>query len=90
MPSLAASSSAFAGRARVVPSKLFVSGLFSSNQLEVFVASFVSAIWAVRSAANFEAERSSEVVLGAPFEDAVIMAVLRRRFVRRPSSSVDV
>ena len=75
----------------MVPSRVFASGFDSSNQLDVLVASFVSEIWAERSAANVEVERFSSVGgLGAVFEDAVTRAVLRRRLMRRPSSSVDV
>ena len=75
----------------MVPSRVFASGFDSSNQLDVLVASFVSEIWAERSAANVEVERfSSAEGLGAVFEAAVTRAVLRRRLMRRPSSSVDV
>ena len=62
---------------------------FSSNQLEVLVASLVSEMWAERSAANLLVAMSSAVVLGAAFELAVTMAVFLR-FTRRPSSSVEV
>ena len=90
MPSVEASSlSAFLGRDRVVPSRLFASGVDSSNQLEVLVASLVSEMWAERSAANLLIVRSSVVVLGAAFELAVTTTVFLR-FTRRPSSSVEV
>ena len=42
VPSVDASSSALVGRVRVVPSRLFASGVDSSNQFEVLVASLVS------------------------------------------------
>ena len=71
--------SAFVGRGRVVPSRDFASGVdFSSNQLEVLVASLVSEMWAERSAANLLMARSSVVVLGAAFELAVTIAVFLR------------
>ena len=95
MPSVvddgASSLSAFVGgRGRVVPSRVFASGVdVSSNQLEVLVASLVSEMWAERSAANLLVARSSVVGLGAAFELAVTMAVFLR-FIRRPSSSVEV
>ena len=90
MPSVDASSlSAFLGRDRVVPSRVFASGVDSSNQLEVLVASLVSEMWAERSAANLLMARSSVVVLGAALEVAVTIAVFLR-FTRRPSSSVEV
>ena len=88
------SSSVFTGRLRVVPSSDFASGAGSSNQFEVFVASFVSEIWAERSAANCVAERSSirvfEVVFEGVFEDAVTIVVFLRRLTVRPSPSVEV
>ncbi len=73
-----------------MPRRDFASGPDSSNQLDVLVASFVSEIWAERSAANFVAERSSVTVFDAVFEDAVTIAVFLRRLTRRPSSSVEV
>ena len=75
----------------MVPNRLFASRCDSSNQLDVLVASFVSEICVERSAANVVVDRSpSAEDLGAVLEDAVTIAVLRRRFMRRPSSSVDV
>jgi len=64
---------------------------FSSYQFDCLVASFVSRIWAVRSAAKVVVVKSCvgtdfEVL----FELAVTMADFLRRFMRRPSSSVDV
>lgn len=74
-----------------MPKRLFASGFDSSNQLEVFVASFVAEIWAERSAENLVVAMSPVVEeIGALLEDAVTMAVFRRRFIRLPSSSVEV
>ena len=91
MPSAGVSSFAFVdGRGRVVPRRVFASGGdFSSNQFEVLVASFVSEIWVERSAANLLVARSSVMGFGAALELAVTMAVFLR-FIRRPSSSVEV
>lgn len=74
----------------MVPRRDFASGFESSYQFEVLVASFISEIWADRSPANVVVERSFGVDLAAVFEDAVTMAVFRRRLIRRPSSSVEV
>lgn len=73
-----------------MPSKFFASGLDSSNQFDVFVASLVATIWAERSAANVVVERSSVLDLGALFDEAVTMVFFLRLFTLRPSSSVDV
>lgn len=73
-----------------MPRRDFASWPDSSNQLDVLVASFVSEIWAERSAANLVAVRSSVWVFDAVLEDAETIAVVLRRLTLRPSSSVDV
>ena len=73
-----------------MPRRDFASRPDSSNQLDVLVASFVSEIWAERSAEYLVAVRSSVCALEAVVEDAVTMAVFLRRFTLRPSSSVEV
>ena len=73
-----------------MPRRRLASRPDSSNQLDVLVASFVSEIWAERSAANLVAVRSSVGALDAVLEDVVTLVVFLRRLALRPSSSVEV
>ncbi len=65
--------------------------LFGSYQSEPLVASLVVVMWVVWSAECFDADRSVvAVVLVMSLEFAVMIALFLRRFIRRPSSSVEV